>query len=120
MLLRNSIRPPVQSGTHHADTPKQTRFFYALNHLNKLGGVPLTKLIKDQDISRTTAYQYLRERKAFGNIMERRHLGRQERVKTSTHQGQGGLKRSPLPALSGAPIRQEIQNFEAFNSATES
>jgi hypothetical protein len=95
MLLRNGIRLPVQSSTHHADTPKRARFFYAVDHLDELGGVPLTKLIKDQDISRTTAYRWLRERKAFGNIMERRHLGRQEKSEDLNTPGSGRPRKIP-------------------------
>jgi hypothetical protein len=89
MLLRNGIRLPVQSGTHYANTPKRTRFFYAVDHLDELGGVPLTKLLKDQDIPRTTAYRWLRERKVFGNIMERRRLGRQEKGEDLNTPGSG-------------------------------
>jgi transposase len=95
MLLRNGVRLPVQSGTYHANTLKRTRFFYAVDHLNELGGVPLTKLIKDQDISRTTAYRWLRERKAFGNIMERRHLGRQEKSEDLNTPGSGRPRKIP-------------------------
>ena len=79
MRLRAREVTPFNSVKPYCSSLQRARFYYAFDHKDDYQHVPAAEVFKQHHLSKSTAYDWLRERDEIGQIAARRHDGRVEK-----------------------------------------
>lgn len=99
MRLRTREITPDRPLHAHADSLKRARFYYAYDHNDGPARMSAQALFKMLDVPKSTAYDWLQERREIGEKATRRHKGRVEKQLLRSAPGPGRPRIIPNASL---------------------
>jgi hypothetical protein len=96
MRLRNREVTPSNPANTHANSVTRARFYHAWDHKDDFARVSARLLFKQFNVSKSTVYDWLRERREIGDKSNRRRDGRIEKQLLRGAPGPGRPRKIPL------------------------